>query len=71
MLVLARKTNESIVINENVQVIVLEIQGNKVRLGFEAPQDVPIHREELEAQTRQDQPMTGKVLPSSDAMADC
>lgn len=71
MLVLSRKTNESIIINHNIKIVVLEIQGNKVRLGFEAPQDVTIVRRELEAKTRQDQPVTWNVLPSSGAMADC
>jgi len=68
MLVLSRKTNESIMIDHNIKVVVLEIQGNKVRLGFEAPQDVPIHREELQAKTRQDHPVTWDVLPTSGSL---
>ena len=71
MLVLSRKTNESIMIDHNIKVVVLEIQGNKVRLGFEAPQDVPIHRAELQAKTRQDHPVTWDVLPASGSLADC
>ena len=47
MLVSSRKKNESIVINDNIIVTVLEIRGNKVRLGFDAPKDVPIHRREI------------------------
>lgn len=47
MLVLTRRTNESIIINENVEIVVLNVQGGRVRLGIEAPVDVPIHREEL------------------------
>ncbi len=47
MLVLSRKKNESIVINDNIVVTVIDIRGNKVRLGFEAPNDVPIHRREV------------------------
>lgn len=47
MLCLTRKTGERIVINENVVVRVLEIRGGRVRLGVEAPQDVPVRRSEL------------------------
>ena len=47
MLVLSRKKNESIVINDNIIITVVEIRGDKVRLGFDAPKDVPIHRQEV------------------------
>jgi carbon storage regulator len=47
MLVLSRKKNESIVINNDVIVTVVEIRGDKVRLGIVAPKDVPVHREEV------------------------
>jgi carbon storage regulator len=47
MLVLTRKKNESIVINDNITVVVVEIRGDKVRLGVEAPKDVPVHRREV------------------------
>ncbi len=47
MLVLSRKKNESIVINENIVITVIEIRGDKVRLGIEAPRDVSIHRSEV------------------------
>ena len=47
MLVLSRKKNESIIINDNIIVTVVEIRGDKVRLGFDAPKDVPIHRREV------------------------
>jgi carbon storage regulator len=47
MLVLSRKSNESIVINNNIKVTVVEIRGDKVRLGIEAPKNIPVHREEI------------------------
>lgn len=47
MLVLSRKKNESIVIGENVEVTVLEVRGDKVRLGVKAPRDVTVHRNEV------------------------
>jgi carbon storage regulator len=47
MLVLSRKKNESIVINNDVIVTVVEIRGDKVRLGIVAPKEVPVHRQEV------------------------
>lgn len=47
MLVLSRKRNESIIINDNIVITVVEIRGDKVRLGVEAPKEVPVHRREV------------------------
>jgi carbon storage regulator len=47
MLVLSRRTDESIVIDGNIKIMVVEIQGNKIRLGIEAPKEVQVWREEL------------------------
>jgi carbon storage regulator len=47
MLVLSRKLNEEVVIGDNIRLTVVSIRGNQVRLGFTAPQDVLIRREEL------------------------
>jgi len=47
MLILARKQGETILISEDVKVIVLEIDGNQVRLGFEAPRHITINRGEV------------------------
>ena len=49
MLVLSRKRNESVVINDQIIVTVVEVRGDKVRLGIQAPRDVPIHRSEVMA----------------------
>lgn len=57
MLVLSRKKNETIVINDNIVVTVVEIQGDRVRLGFEAPKEVTVHRSEVyEAIKRSEKP---------------
>ena len=48
MLVLSRKRNKSIIINNNIRVIVVEIRGDKVRLGITAPREIPVHREEVQ-----------------------
>lgn len=47
MLVLTRKLNESIVIDGNITVTVVEVRGNRVKLGIAAPVDVPVMREEI------------------------
>ena len=47
MLVLSRKEDESIVIDGRIRVTILEIRGNRIRVGIEAPQDVPVQRSEL------------------------
>jgi carbon storage regulator len=58
MLVLSRKPNESIRINDNVVVTVLSIRGNKVQLGIDAPGGMPVNRRELhERLQNQDHPI--------------
>lgn len=47
MLVLSRKRDESIIIGDSVVVTVVDIRGDKVRLGIEAPKEVPVHRREV------------------------
>lgn len=47
MLVLSRKKDEKIIIGDTITLMVISIQGDKVRLGIEAPRDVSIHREEV------------------------
>ncbi len=47
MLVLSRKKNESIIINDHITVTVVEIRGDKVRLGIDAPKEVTVHRREV------------------------
>ena len=47
MLVLSRKLNEAIVVNDNIEIIILDVKGNKVKLGIIAPRDIPVHRKEV------------------------
>ena len=47
MLVLSRQRDESIVIGDNVVVTIVDIRGDKVRLGIDAPSEVPVHRQEV------------------------
>lgn len=56
MLVLSRKKNESIVIGDEITIVVVEIRGDKVRLGVEAPKETPVHRNEVYEKIRRNQP---------------
>lgn len=56
MLVLSRKKNESIVINDDIVIVVVEIRGDKVRLGVEAPREVSVHRNEVYEAIKRHQP---------------
>ena len=53
MLALSRKKNEALVINNNVEVTILEIKGDQVKIGIEAPQEVPVYRKEVYLQIQQ------------------
>lgn len=47
MLVLSRRKNESIMIGEEVQIIIIGVHGDKIRLGIAAPKSIPVHRKEV------------------------
>ncbi len=68
MLVLSRKKNESIVINDDITIVVIEIRGEHVRLGIEAPKEVPVHRREVfDAIRRAEAAGTADKQPPQDA----
>lgn len=52
---LSRKKNESIIINDDITITVVEIRGDKVRLGVEAPKEIPVHRNEVYEAIRRNQ----------------
>ena len=47
MLILTRRIGESIIINDNVKVVILGIKQSQIKIGVEAPKEIPVHREEI------------------------
>ena len=68
MLVLSRKKDESIVINNDITIVVVEIRGDKVRLGVEAPKEVPVHRREVYDAIARGEPLEVIAAPPSAAL---
>jgi len=66
MLVLSRKKNESIIINNDITIVVVEIRGDKVRLGVEAPKEVPVHRREVYEAIKRHERTGGAAPPDAD-----
>jgi carbon storage regulator len=65
MLVLSRKRDERIVIGDNIVITVVEVRGDKVRLGIDAPTEVPVHRQEvLDAMRRDAADASSKAPPA-------
>lgn len=53
MLALARKVNESLIINDDIEITVLEIKGDQIKIGIDAPKSVPVYRKELYLQIKE------------------
>lgn len=63
MLVLTRKINQSIVIGDEIEVVVLEVRGEQVRLGIRAPKTVMVHRKEIYEQIQQENVSAADIDP--------
>jgi carbon storage regulator len=63
MLVLTRKSNQSIMIGDDIEVSVLSIMGEKVRIGIQAPRDVPVFRKEVYLEIQQEQVASPAAAP--------
>lgn len=63
MLVLSRQRDESIIIGDNIVVTVVDVRGEKVKLGIEAPQDVSVHRREVYEAIRRENQHAAKLRP--------
>jgi carbon storage regulator len=60
LLVLTRKSNQSIMIGDDIEVSVLSIMGEKVRIGIQAPRDIPVFRKEVYLEIQQERAAAGK-----------
>jgi carbon storage regulator len=67
MLVLSRQRDESIVIGDNVVVTIVDIRGDKVRLGIQAPGEIPVHRQEVFEAIQRENRKGGPLQPSGPA----
>lgn len=62
MLILTRRISEAVIVGDDVYLTVLGIKGNQVRLGFDAPQSVTIHRQEIQQRIQAEQELLIKEL---------
>ena len=65
MLVLTRKSNQSIMIGDDVEVSVLSVMGEKVRIGIQAPQEIPVFRKEIYLEIHRDDELGAHAEPSA------
>lgn len=63
MLVLSRKTNQSIMIGDEIEITVLSVSGDKVRLGIKAPREVPVYRDEVYNEVNSPEREAGPTSP--------
>jgi carbon storage regulator len=66
MLVLTRKGNQSIMIGDEIEISVLAIMGEKVRIGIEAPRSIPVFRKEVYVEIQRDRAAEGDPAPEGD-----
>ena len=64
MLVLSRHRDESIMIGDNVMITIVDIRGDKVRLGIDAPQEIPVHRQEVYDAIKRENEKASRLGPS-------
>ena len=64
MLVLSRHRDESIMIGDEIVVTIVDIRGDKVRLGIDAPQDIPVHRQEVYDAIQRENRKASQVQPN-------
>lgn len=68
MLALSRKKNEALIINNNVEVTILEVKGDQVKIGIVAPREVPIYRKEVYLQIQEANAASADAAASMEAL---
>lgn len=66
MLVLSRQRDESIIIGDDIVITVVDIRGDKVRLGIQAPSEIPVHREEIYDLIKKESEQNAQAKPDSE-----
>lgn len=66
MLVLTRRTNQSIKIGDDIEITVIEVRGDQVRLGITAPRDIAVHRKEIYLQIQQENVKAAREATAED-----
>ncbi|MEZ6096788.1 MAG: carbon storage regulator CsrA [Pirellulaceae bacterium] len=64
MLVLSRHRDESIMIGDDVMITIVDIRGDKVRLGIDAPNEIPVHRQEVYEAIKRENAKASRISPS-------
>ena len=65
MLVLSRKKDERIMIGDSISIMVVDIRGDKVRLGIDAPSEISVHRQEVYEAIQREESLTEKTVPAN------
>ncbi len=65
MLVLSRQRDESIIIGDNIVVTIVDIRGDKVRLGIDAPSEIPVHRREIHEAIQRENQRSAQLEPET------
>ncbi|MBR6390910.1 MAG: carbon storage regulator CsrA [Lachnospiraceae bacterium] len=68
MLALSRKKNEALIINNNVEITILEVKGDQVKVGIEAPREIPVYRKEVYLQIQEANKESSDVASAVDAL---
>lgn len=68
MLALSRKKNEALIINNNIEITILEVKGDQVKVGIAAPREIPVYRKEVYLQIQEANTAASDVASAVDAL---
>lgn len=70
MLILTRRVGETLMIGDEVTVTVLGVKGNQVRIGVDAPKDIPVHREEIYERIKREEQVNNEAAPERSVVSE-